>query len=95
MEMKDYKHVFRVSWQTNTRYVSRRYSRDFDTLEDAVKKARQVHDKIDPVSQAICINEWESWETPDPAPNGTHHSRLIQRNIDWWTGFLPWYEIDR
>ena len=82
-------HHFNVSWQTRTRYVSRRYVRKYDTLEEAVKKARQVHDKADPASEFICVSEWESWD------DGTLHATLIRHNIDWWTGFLPWYEIDR
>lgn len=88
-------HCFRVMWQTNTRFVSRRYSRDFETEEEAVAKARQIHDKKDPMSVAIRIDEVESWDTPDPAPNGTHHCHILRMNIDWWTGFLPWWETER
>ena len=94
MEKTDYKHYFLVTWATRTRYSDRRYCREFETLEEAVEKARQVHDKKDPISEFICIDELEHWETPDPAPNGTSHGRLLRRNIDWWTGFLPWWELN-
>jgi len=88
-------HCFRVMWQTNTRFVSRSYSRDFETEEEAVAKARQIHDKKDHISVAIRVDEVESWDTPDPAPNGTHHCKMLRMNIDWWTGFLPWWETER
>lgn len=76
------KHYYRVSWNTRTRFSDRRYSRDFDTEEEAVKKARKVSENI--LSENIRVAECESWETPEPAPNGTHHCSYLR--------FIAWQE---
>lgn len=89
-----YKHSFTCSWVTITRYARRTYSREYATLEEAVTKARQVKEK-NPLSEQIRVSESESYDTDAPAPNGTHHSHVLRWNIDWWTGFLPWWELER
>ena len=94
MERTNYKHYFRTSWTTRTRFSTRHYNREFSSLEEAVKKARQVHDK-NTLAECIMVCEDESWETPEPAPNGTLHIHVLQWNIDWWTGHLPWWETER
>ena len=76
----DKRHYFMVSWN-NTKSGNRSYHRDFDTEAEAVKKARQV--SKNPFSDTIRVYEMESWETPEPAPNGTHHASFL--------GFIPWW----
>ncbi len=93
MEKTDYKHYFRTSWTTQTRFSRRHYNREFPTLDEAVAKARKVHD-TNPCAERIFVCEEETWNTPEPAPNGTIHIHVLQWNMDWWTGFLPWYELN-
>ena len=87
MEKTDYKHSFRTSWTTQTRFSRRHYNREFDTLEEAIAKARKVHD-TNALAECILVCEEETWNTPEPAPNGTLHLHVLQWNIDWWTGHI-------
>lgn len=89
-----YRHYFTCSWETRTRFSTRRYSRDFSSKEEAIEKARKVKTS-QPLAEYIRVSEHESWETPDPAPNGTLHASVLDWNIDWWSGFLPWWETER
>ena len=94
MEKTDYKHHFRTSWTTRTRFSTRHYNREFATEEEAIAKARKVKES-NALAEFILVCEEETWETPDPAPNGTHHIHVLRWNIDWWTDFLPWWETER
>lgn len=79
----DYNHFFRVSWNTRTRYSDRHYSREFKTREEAISKARQIKEK-NIYASGIRVFEEETWNTPDPLPNGTLHVRILEWNIPWW-----------
>ena len=84
------RHYYRVRWTTRTmvpsssgRYPSdRSFSHEYDTEAEAVKKARKVSKRTS--SSWIRVYEMESWDTPDPAPNGTHHCSFL--------GFIAWWE---
>lgn len=79
------RHYYRVRWTTRTmvpsssgRYPSeRRFSHEYDTEAEAVKKARQVSKRQS--SSWIRVYEMESWEA-----NGTHHCSFL--------GFIAWWE---
>ena len=78
------RHYYRVLWMTisNGRVRSERtFSHEYDTQEEAVKKARRV-DK-NPNTMWVRVAEMEHWETPEPAPNGTTHVSLLAW-IPWW-----------
>lgn len=76
------KHYYMVTWNTRTRFSDRRYFREYETEAEAVKKARQVGKN--PASTRVRVAECESWDTPDPAPNGTHHCSYLR--------FIAWQE---
>jgi hypothetical protein len=78
----DYKHFFSVHWDFRSSRTVRHYSRDFDTLEEALKKAQEV-DKKSGYTSAIQVSEEVTWNTPDPAPNGTFHGKVLEWNIPW------------
>jgi hypothetical protein len=71
------KHYFRVHWSTRTRFSTRHYCREYETEEEAIKKARELDAK--PLTEGIGCYEGESWEDSEDVL----HIRII-RQIKWW-----------